>query len=85
MTSLAANRLWLYDRGRISIGSVADIVIFDPHKVKDTATFTEPLSYSVGMQYVFVRGTPVIDEGRWTGSMAGEVIRGPSYQHPRAR
>ncbi|MBI4166186.1 MAG: D-aminoacylase [Acidobacteria bacterium] len=85
MTSLAANRLWLYDRGRISIGSVADIVIFDPHKVKDTATFTEPLSYSVGMQYVFVRGTPVIDEGRWTGSMTGEVIRGPSYQHPRAR
>lgn len=75
MSALAANRLKLYDRGRLSPGLIADIIVFDPNKVQDTATFTSPLSHSVGIHYVFVKGTAVIDNGRWTGAMPGEVLR----------
>lgn len=75
MSALAANRLKLYDRGRLSPGLIADVIIFDPDKVQDTATFTNPLSHSVGIHYVFVKGTAVIDNGRWTGAMPGEVLR----------
>lgn len=75
MTSLPANRLRLYDRGRLSPGLRADVVIFDPQLVQDTATFTKPLSYSVGFAYVLVNGRVVIDGGHWTGELPGTVIR----------
>lgn len=75
MTSLPANRLKLYNRGRISPGKAADLVVFDPARVRDTATFSKPLSYAVGMDYVLVNGRVVIDEDQVTGVLAGEVIR----------
>jgi len=75
MTSLPANRLRLYDRGRLSPGLRADVVVFDPERVQDTATFTKPLSYSEGFVYVLVNGQPVIEQNRWTGVLPGTVIR----------
>ena len=75
MAALPANRLGLYDRGRINPGMAADLVIFDANKVADTATFTKPLSYPVGMPYVVVNGVVVIDDGRFTPANPGAVLR----------
>lgn len=75
MTSLPANQLKLRNRGRIAPGLAADLVLFDPAKVADTATFAKPLSYAVGMEYVVVNGQLAIDKGQQTGAMAGKVIR----------
>ncbi|HXL21150.1 MAG TPA: D-aminoacylase [Candidatus Dormibacteraeota bacterium] len=75
MSSLPANSLKLFDRGRLSPGFRADILVFDPAKVQDTATFDKPLSYSVGFDYVLVNGALVIDNGRSTGALPGSVLR----------
>jgi len=75
MTSLPANQLKLRNRGRIAPGLAADLVVFDPAKVADTATFAKPLSYSVGMEYVLINGQLAIDKGQPTGILAGKVIR----------
>jgi N-acyl-D-amino-acid deacylase len=75
MTSLPANQLKLRSRGRISPGMAADLVIFDPAKIRDTATFAKPLSYAEGLEFVIVNGQLAIDEGKVTGVLAGTVIR----------
>jgi N-acyl-D-amino-acid deacylase len=75
MTSLPANQLKLWNRGRIAPGLAADLVLFDPAKVADTATFAKPLSHARGMEYVFVNGQLAIDNGQTTGAQAGRVIR----------
>jgi N-acyl-D-aspartate/D-glutamate deacylase len=75
MSSLAANRLKLLDRGRIAPGMKADVVIFDANRIQDTATFTRPLSYPEGIEYVLVNGKLAIDGAKATGVLAGTVIR----------
>jgi N-acyl-D-aspartate/D-glutamate deacylase len=75
MSSLPANFLHLYDRGRIAPGMAADLLVFDPDKVQDTATFTKPLSFPTGMPYVIVNGKVAIDNGRLTDANAGAVLR----------
>jgi N-acyl-D-aspartate/D-glutamate deacylase len=75
MTSLPANRLRLWNRGRINPGLVADLVIFDPSKVQDLATFEKPLVQSVGMDYVIISGRPVIDAMKLIDIRPGKVIR----------
>jgi len=75
MTSLPANRLGLRDRGRIAEGLAADLVVFNPQTVQDMATFTDPLQYSKGIDYVMVNGQLVVDAGRVTGALPGLVIR----------
>jgi len=75
MTSLAANRLQLYDRGRVATGMAADLVIFDANKVQDTATFEKPLSFPEGIDYVFVNGALVVDQSKSTGAKPGRVLR----------
>jgi N-acyl-D-aspartate/D-glutamate deacylase len=75
MTTLPANRLGLYDRGRITPGAAADLLIFDPERVADTATFVKPLSYAIGIPYVLVNGEVVIDNGRFTSTNSGAVLR----------
>jgi len=75
MTSLPANQLKLRNRGHIAPGLVADLILFDPAKVTDTATFAKPLSYAMGMEYVFVGGQLAIEKGQPTGVLAGKVIR----------
>jgi N-acyl-D-aspartate/D-glutamate deacylase len=75
MTSLPANQLKLWNRGRIAPGMAADLVLFDPSKITDTATFAKPLSYAVGVDFVLVNGQLAIDRGRSTGVLAGTVLR----------
>ena len=75
MTDLAARRMGLKDRGLIAPGMKADIVIFDAATVKDTATTAKPQSPPIGVPYVLVNGTPVIDNGALTGLHPGAVLR----------
>ena len=75
MTSLPANRLRLIDRGRISPGMAADIVIFDPNRIQDNATFTDPLVYSEGIDYSIINGVLVIDDGKYNDSRPGRLLR----------
>jgi dihydroorotase/N-acyl-D-amino-acid deacylase len=79
-TSLAAQRMRITDRGVLKQGMWADIVIFDPNKVRDLATFENPNQLSAGMDYVLVNGVPVIDSGKMTNALPGKVLRGPGYQ-----
>ncbi len=75
MTSLPAQKLGLYNRGVIAPGYWADIVVFDAMKVIDTATFTDPHKYPIGIEYVLVNGVVVIDKGEHTGKLPGKVLR----------
>jgi N-acyl-D-amino-acid deacylase len=79
-TSLPAQRMRLGDRGVLKVGMWADVVVFDPAKVRDRATFAEPNQLSEGMQWVLVNGVPVIADGRATGALPGRVLRGPGYR-----
>jgi dihydroorotase/N-acyl-D-amino-acid deacylase len=81
-TSLPAQRMRLGDRGVLKVGLWADVVVFDPVKVRDRATFAEPNQLSEGMQWVLVNGVPVIAEGRATGALPGRVLRGAGYRAP---
>lgn len=75
MSSLPANRLRLHDRGRIAPGMAADLVLFDPDEVQDTASFTQPLSFPRGLPYVIVNGVVAIDNGGFTPKNGGRVLR----------
>jgi N-acyl-D-aspartate/D-glutamate deacylase len=77
MTSLPAQVLGLKDRGLLKEGYWADIVMFDPDTVADTATYDNPKQYPKGIDYVLVNGTVVIDGGHHTGARRGKVIYGP--------
>ena len=78
-SSLPAQRMGLTDRGVLKLGMWADIVIFDPETVHDLATFENPNQLSVGMDYVFVNGVTVIEEGKMTNALPGKVLRGPGF------
>lgn len=82
MTSLAATRLGLADRGILRAGMQADIVVFDPLTVKDMATFEQPARYSEGISWVLVNGVPVVADSEPTGALPGRVLRGPGYASP---
>ena len=75
MTSFPAQRLGLPDRGILKPGFKADIVIFNPATVKTHATREDPKRYPVGIEYVIVNGTVVIDRGENTGALPGRALR----------
>ncbi len=75
MTSFAANRLDIRDRGMLRDGMKADIVVFDPKTVKSPATRHDPKQFPVGIEYVLVNGRIVVDQGRHTGFLAGRALR----------
>ena len=74
MTSLPAAKLGLRDRGRLEAGAVADVVIFNPATITDTATFADPHRYPRGIPWVLVGGQPVIAGGQHTGRRPGRVL-----------
>jgi N-acyl-D-amino-acid deacylase len=75
MTSLPAATFGLEERGRISLGYWADLVIFDRNKILDTATYEKPLSIPLGIDYVIVNGLIVLDHGVISNSTPGMTIR----------
>ena len=80
MTSAVASRLSIRDRGLLREGFHADLVIFDPEKIADRATYEMPHQLSVGIKYVFVNGTKVAHDGRHLGARPGQIVRGPGYR-----
>jgi dihydroorotase/N-acyl-D-amino-acid deacylase len=78
MTSLPANRLRLADRGLLRPGMKADIVVFDPATVRDTATYTQPHQYAEGFSHVIVNGQVVFENGQMTAARPGRVLYGPA-------
>jgi len=80
MTSLAANRVHLADRGLLKPGYFADIVVFDPQQVRDVATFDDPNRLSTGMRFVLVNGGIVVFAGKQTNALPGRPLRGPGYK-----
>jgi N-acyl-D-aspartate/D-glutamate deacylase len=80
MTSLAANRVHLLDRGIIKPGAFADVVVFDPRNIRDVATFEDPNRLSVGMRFVLVNGEPVVLEGKQTAALPGRPLKGSGYR-----
>jgi N-acyl-D-aspartate/D-glutamate deacylase len=79
MTSLPAQVLGLKDRGLLREGFWGDVVVFDPDRVADTATYETPKQYPKGIDYVLVNGTVVIDDGHHTGARPGTIVYGPGY------
>jgi N-acyl-D-amino-acid deacylase len=77
MTGLPARRLGLRDRGAIREGAKADLVVFDPKRVADQATYEEPHRYPAGIEQVIVNGRFVIKDGEHTGSLPGKVLTPP--------
>jgi len=80
LAKLPATTLKLQNRGELKVGNYADIVIFDPAKVKDNATFEKPHQYADGMLDVFVNGIQVFKNGEPTGKSAGRFVKGPGYK-----
>ncbi len=79
MTSQAAIRVGLLDRGLVRPGMLADLVVFDPATVADRATFERPNRYSTGVRHVFVNGKAVVADGAITNARPGRPLRGPGY------
>ena len=79
MSALPAQRVRLTDRGVLKAGMWADVVVFDPEKIRDLATFDKPNQLSEGMEFVLVNGVPVVEDGKMTGKLPGKVLRGPGY------
>jgi N-acyl-D-amino-acid deacylase len=95
LSALPAHNLKLRDRGELRAGAFADIVVFDPAKIADHATFDQPQQFATGMRDVFVNGVQVLKDGEHTGAKPGQVVRGPgwegwqsnepSHRHPESR
>jgi len=75
MTSLTAQFHNVKDRGLIREGMKADITIFDPETIQHNSTYEEPGKHATGVSYVIVNGQIEIDEGKYTGKLAGRVLR----------
>jgi N-acyl-D-amino-acid deacylase len=75
MTSLPATVFDMRDRGVLRPGAFADIAIFDPATIKDTATYADPQQLAIGVSTVIVNGVVVRDDGRFTDALPGRVLR----------
>jgi N-acyl-D-aspartate/D-glutamate deacylase len=79
ITSLPAQREHLTDRGLLKPGFFADITIFDPAKIIDHATFTNPAQLPEGVEFTIVNGGVEFDHGKLTGVTAGHFLRGRGW------
>jgi N-acyl-D-amino-acid deacylase len=85
LAALPAQTLRIDKRGELKPGFFADIIVFDPAKVQDHATFIDPHQYSTGMVHVFVNGEQVLEDGEHTGATPGRFVRGPGWTEAGAR
>jgi N-acyl-D-amino-acid deacylase len=79
MTSLAASRVGIEDRGLLRPGMFADITVFNPNTIIDNSTYEQPQQLATGIEYVLVNGVPVVDGGKTTNALPGRALRGPGY------
>ncbi len=79
LTRLPATNIHIKKRGTLAPGYFADVVVFDPAKVQDHATFENPHQYSTGMVHVLVNGVQVLKDGEHTNARPGRVVRGPGW------
>ncbi len=77
MSWAVASRLGLHERGRLHVGCLADVVVFDPLTIGDRATFAQPHQLSVGVRDVWVNGKRVLANGTHTGATPGRIVTGP--------
>ena len=77
LTSLPATTLKLDRRGALRPGFFADVAVFDPGRIQDHATYSEPHRYATGMRHVLVNGAPVLRDGEHTDARPGRVLLGP--------
>ncbi|HGO6076195.1 D-aminoacylase [Burkholderia cenocepacia] len=75
MTGLTAEQFGIARRGRLAVGHYADLVVFDPARVIDRATFASPTLRPEGIEHVFVNGRAVLEHGRHTGARPGRALR----------
>jgi N-acyl-D-amino-acid deacylase len=75
MTSSPAQRIGLPDRGVLAKGMKADVVIFDPARIRDMATYDDSHRYPEGVRYVIVNGAITVEDGEHTKERAGQVLR----------
>lgn len=75
LTSLPAARFSLTDRGVLREGAYADIVAFDPDRIRDRATYADPFQLSAGVRHLLVNGRPVLEDGRQTAARPGRALR----------
>lgn len=80
LTSFPAENLKLKKRGKLQPGYFADVVVFDPNKIIDKATFDKPHQLAVGVHSVFVNGVQVIKDGEHTRKFSGRALKGPGYK-----
>lgn len=80
LTSLPARQIGITGRGRLAAGYAADVVVFDPAKIADTATYDKPHSYAVGVSDVLVNGTAVLRGGEHTDARPGRFVKGPGWR-----
>ncbi len=71
----AARTFAFKDRGVLREGAAADILVFDPEKVQDKATYAQPHQYTQGIDYVVVNGVVMVDQGALTEARGGKVLR----------
>lgn len=83
LTGMPAEHLRIRHRGLLQPGYYADVVVFDPERVADRATFEDPHRYATGVLHVLVNGEPVVADGTHTGALPGRVVRGPGWTGPR--
>ena len=79
ITSLPAEREHLYQRGLLRPGFYADVTVFDPKSIQDTATYQHPATLARGVAYVIVNGQVEFEQGHLTGAAAGRVLRGAGW------
>jgi N-acyl-D-amino-acid deacylase len=80
LTSFPCENLRLAGRGRLAPGYFADVVVFDPDRIEDHATYDDPHRYATGVLHVAVNGTLVVRDGEHTGALPGRFVRGPGVQ-----
>jgi len=80
MTSKAADRVHLHDRGILRPGMIADVTVFDAATIRDVSTFDDPKHYATGIREVFVNGTRVVADGTITAARPGRPLKGPGVR-----
>jgi len=80
LSALPASNLKIRRRGMLAPGYYADVVVFDPARIQDHATFEKPQQYATGVVHVFVNGVRVLKDGEHTGAKPGRVVRGPGWK-----